>query len=196
MSFYAVVNGRTVGVFSTWSKCNESVKGYKNALFKKFDTLGEAEEFIQSNILNCFIPDYYVYTDGACSNNGKSNACAGIGIFFGPNDLRNVSKRVEGKQTNNVAELNAIIKAYSIIEEDIVKGKRVAIMSDSLYAIRSLSMSVEGDIPNKELVKKAQSLYNGKPNIKLIHVKAHTNKKDIHSIGNENADLLAVQSIA
>ena len=32
---------------------------------------------------NNFIPDYYVYTDGACSNNGKCNAQAGIGIFFG-----------------------------------------------------------------------------------------------------------------
>ena len=46
-----------------------------------------------------FIPDYYVYTDGACSNNGKNNALAGIGIFFGINDIRNVSKKIkENKQ--------------------------------------------------------------------------------------------------
>ena len=30
------------------------------------------EEIIES--------DYYVYTDGACSNNGRENAMAGIGI--------------------------------------------------------------------------------------------------------------------
>jgi len=30
--------------------------------------------------------DYYVYTDCACSNNGKSNALVVIGIFFGIDD--------------------------------------------------------------------------------------------------------------
>ena len=33
-----------------------------------------------------FIPDIYVYTDGACSNNGKPNAKAGLGVFFGEGD--------------------------------------------------------------------------------------------------------------
>ena len=59
--------------------------------------------------------DYCVYTDGACSNNGKLYAKAGIGIFFGHHDKRNVSERVDGKQTNNTAELTAIIKTYPII---------------------------------------------------------------------------------
>ena len=27
-----------------------------------------------------------VYTDGACINNGKSNALSGYGIYFGVND--------------------------------------------------------------------------------------------------------------
>ena len=44
--------------------------------------------------------DYYVYTDGACSNNGNSNAKAGMGVYFSENDMRNVSKRIKGKQTN------------------------------------------------------------------------------------------------
>ena len=43
----------------------------------------------------------YVYTDGACIHNGKKYAKAGIGIFFGPGDRRNVSERITGKQTNN-----------------------------------------------------------------------------------------------
>ena len=68
--------------------------------------------------------EYYVYTDGSCYNNGKKNAVSGIGIFFGPNDKRNVSKTIEGKQTNNTAELTAIIETYSIIESDILAGKK------------------------------------------------------------------------
>ena len=207
MSFYAVANGRIPGIFLNWNECNNSVKGYKNALYKKFDTREEAEYFIQSNkkIIDLdvkkddFVPDYCVYTDGACSNNGKENALAGIGIFFGPNDIRNVAKKLEGKQTNNAAEITAIIETYFIIENDVLNGKKIAIVSDSEYAIKCVTSYGERcykkdwnvDIPNKELVKNAYELYKDKQNIKFIHIRAHTNNTDIHSFGNDNADKLA-----
>ena len=206
MSFYAVANGRTIGIFVNWNDCNNSVKGYKNAIYKKFNTREEAENFIQSKEKPdgvIFIPDYYVYTDGACSNNGKASALAGIGIFFGIDDIRNVSKKIEGKQTNNAAELTAIIETYPIIENDIVNGKKIAIVSDSEYAIKCVSSYGEKcskkdwniDIPNKELVKSAYEIYIDKPNVQFIHIKAHTNNTDIHSLGNDNADKLANISI-
>jgi len=216
MVYYAVVNGRNNGIFLTWNECNNSVKGYKKSLYKKFNTIEEAEVFIQINQENNsmeeagnfiqinnkyidFTPEYYVYTDGACSNNGKVNALAGIGIFFGIDDTRNVSKKIEGKQTNNTAELSAIIEVYYIIEKDIINGKKIAIISDSEYAIRCVSSYGEKcsekswnvDIPNKELVKNAYNLYKDHLNIKFIHIKAHTNNTDIHSHGNNNADKLA-----
>ena len=221
MPFYAVSNGRTIGIFLNWNDCNNSVKGYKNAIYKKFDTKEEADNFIQiNNTINekqngmtsffdkmniekkdvvKFNPDYYVYTDGACSNNGKKNALSGIGIFFGIDDNRNISKKIEGKQTNNTAELSAIIETYYIIENDIVNGKKIAIVSDSEYAIKCVSSYGEKcckknwnvDIPNKALVKTAYEMYKDKLNIQFIHVKAHTNNTDIHSLGNDNADKLA-----
>jgi ribonuclease HI len=254
MPYYAVSNGRNVGIFLNWNDCNNSVKGYKNALYKKFDTKEEADNFIQLNEKNInntcnnekqnnitsffhtikskqtndknikdtanneqqnnissffdtkqphdndvFIPDYYVYTDGACSNNGKDDASAGIGIFFGINDSRNVSKKIEGKQTNNIAELTAIIEVYYIIENDTINGKKIAIVSDSEYAIKCVSSYGEKchkkswnvDIPNKELVKIAYEMYKDKLNIQFIHIKAHTNNTDVHSFGNDNADKLA-----
>ena len=216
MTFYAVANGRTIGIFLNWNDCNNSVKGYKNALYKKFDTKEEADNFIKVNETNnkiqnhniiinskdensVFNPDYYVYTDGACSNNGKDNALAGIGIFFGINDNRNISKKIEGKQTNNTAELSAIIETYHIIENDILNGKKIAIVSDSEYVIKCVSSYGEKcykkcwnvDIPNKDLVKIAYEMYKDKLNIQFIHIKAHTNNTDIHSFGNDNADKLA-----
>jgi len=234
MVFYAVSNGRNVGIFLNWNDCNISVKGYKNALYKKFETKEEADAFIQSNnktgdnitysnnekqnpitsffdtiitkekkqVVD-FIPEYYVYTDGACSNNGKNNALAGIGIFFGINDIRNISKKIEGKQTNNTAELSAIIETYFIIKNDIMNGKNIAIVSDSEYAINCVSSYGEKcykknwnvDIPNKELVKSAYEIYKDKSNIQFIHIKAHTNNTDIHSLGNDNADKLANMAI-
>jgi ribonuclease HI len=215
MLFYAVANGRNIGLFTTWNECNNSVKGYKNAVYKKFDTKEEADNFIlaynnnnmQTPLVSSqtvdFKPDYYVYTDGACSNNGKDNASAGIGIFFGIDDIRNVAKKIIGTQTNNRAELTAIIETYYIIEKDIVNEKKIAIVSDSEYAIKCVSAygekcaknSWKADIPNKELVKTAYEMYKDKLNIQFIHVKAHTKNTDIHSVGNDNADKLATMAI-
>lgn len=219
MSFYAVSCGRKIGIFQSWSECNASVKGYPNASYKKFDTLEEAKKFIQptsqENIFDDLIQDiasmpkstnkidYYVYTDGACSNNGKSNACAGIGIYFGPHDERNVSKKIKGKQSNNVAELTAIIDTYEIIKNDIDANKSIAIVSDSVYALNCVGSyglkcqkkNWKVDIPNKELVKEAYELYKNKSNVKFIHVKAHTDNSDVHSVGNDGADNLANMAI-
>ena len=237
MPYYAVANGRNIGIFLNWNDCNNSVNKFQNALYKKFNTKKEAEQFItngshkqieekkessknniqnQNNIISffntthysqidnsIFNPDYYVYTDGVCSNNGKTNALAGIGIFFDVNDNRNISKRIEGKQTNNTAELSAIIETYYIIENDINIGKKISIVSDSEYAIKCITSYGEKcykkdwnvDIPNKVMVKTAYEMYKDKLNINFIHIKAHTNNTDIHSFGNYNADKLANQAI-
>ena len=144
-----------------------------------------------------------VYTDGACRNNGKPNACAGIGVYFGPNDGRNVSRRITGKQTNNVAELTAIIEVYEIIKQDILSGKEITIFSDSEYAIRCCTTYGKKcvnrwdtiDIPNKDLVHHAYELYCELPNVIFVHVDAHTGKQDAHSKGNAEADKLATQCL-
>ena len=77
-----------------------------------------------------------IYTDGACSNNGKTDARAGFGIWFGEGDERNTSESFTGPQTNNRAELLAIIKALTILRDEIEEGQRVNIYSDSSYSIR------------------------------------------------------------
>lgn len=47
-----------------------------------------------------------VYTDGACARNGQWGSKGGIGVYFGPNDPRNISEPLEGsRQTNQRAEL-------------------------------------------------------------------------------------------
>ena len=46
-----------------------------------------------------------VYTDGACSYNGREGARAGIGVYWGDKHPFNVSERLGGKQTNQRAEI-------------------------------------------------------------------------------------------
>ena len=69
--------------------------------------------------------DIVVYTDGACSNNGKKSAKAGIGVYFGEGDPRNISERITGKQTNNAAELTAILRAVESLVAHV--GGRITI---------------------------------------------------------------------
>lgn len=146
-----------------------------------------------------------VYTDGACKNNGRQNAVAGIGVFFGTNDARNVSERIVGKQTNNAAELMAIIRACNILRDEISKDI-VNIHTDSEYAIKCATtygakLESKGwkqgrkGIPNLELVKELYTVVSESPNIRLHHVRAHTGGTDIHSVSNAHADRLANEAI-
>lgn len=208
MPYYAVANGKIRGVFTNWIDCKNSVTGFKNAIYKKFDTEEEALYFIEErnpeNVKERFIPDYYVYTDGSCHNNGKPSAIAGIGVFFGVGDERNVSERVVGKQSNNVAELTAIIRAYDIIQQDIKNGKKIEIVTDSEYAIKCIYSYGDkcskkewvDDIPNKELVKLIYEIFNTNKNVQFTHIRAHTGKQDIHYLYNDYADKLANAAIS
>lgn len=205
MTFYAVAKGIETGVFSTWNECKKNVNGYNGAIFKKFNTKEDAENFILSinTIKYEYDTDYFIYTDGSCLNNGNPNSLAGIGIFFGIDDYRNVSEKLEGKHTNNTAELIAIIKTYFIIEKDIINNKNITIVSDSVYAISCATYYGEKchnnnyirkknlEIPNKNYVKEIYNLYKDLKNVKFLHIKAHTDNNDIHSIGNYYADKLA-----
>lgn len=223
MYFYAIRKGIHTGIVNTWEECKARVEGYNGAVYKKFSTQESAEEFLSHapdppkkeslkepgkapkirTIETTSPKDYYVYTDGSCSNNGKPNAAAGIGIFFGEADKRNVSQRIQGKQSNNTAELSALVHLYPILQRDLQTGKQIGIVSDSEYAIRCATtygakQEKEGwknDIPNKELVKTLYELYKDESNAHFIHIMAHTGKTDPHSVGNEGADRLANEAI-
>ena len=51
-----------------------------------------------------------MYTDGACSYNGKGGAKAGCGVYWGPKHPDNISQRLKGQQTNQRAEITVRIR--------------------------------------------------------------------------------------
>jgi ribonuclease HI len=231
VSYYAVAAGHRAGIFLSWSECDSAVKGFKGAAYKKFKTHEDAEEFLKAAakptpIVPTVSPilcvqksgaeavgavadavDFYVYTDGSCSNNGRSGAVAGIGVFFGAGDSRNISRALEAdqKQTNNTAELTAMIAAFEAVRGDLEAGQRVCIVSDSEYAIRcatsygaKCSAACWGakEIPNMELVRTLYELaVQWQHQIKFMHILSHLDGGDIHSVGNAGADRLANQAI-
>ena len=145
-----------------------------------------------SNPKNSSLDSYIdVYTDGSCLSNGQQGAQAGLGVFYGVNDPRNISERVPGAQTNNRGELLAPIR--------VLQGTTgpVKIHSDSKYVIdgvtkylahwkrNNFTTAKKTPVANQELWELLDSLMVGR-NIKWVHVAAHTG---IH--GNEEADRLA-----
>lgn len=149
---------------------------------------------------------HVVYTDGSCLNNGTARASAGIGVFFGLNSRRNISRKlVADKISNNVAEIRAILAVLDEMREELRRGDTVTIYTDSTYAIRACGeygekMASKGfkttsgqPIPNAQLVEIAWNTCKDLPNLKLEYVAAHTGKDDEHSVGNAWADKLAVE---
>ena len=148
-------------------------------------------------------PITYVYTDGACIHNGKPNAKAGVGVYFGPNDPRNVSERLIGEQTNNRAELTAILKVFSIMGKEILRGDEIVIYTDSEYSKNCLtvwgrkwaSLGWKVNKKNLDLIREGYQYFQKYSNVTLEHIRSHTGKQDVHSLGNEMADKLATESI-
>lgn len=147
----------------------------------------------------------YIYTDGACPNNGKINARAGLGIFLGINNPLNVSQKVHGKQTNQVAELSAIKVACEIVNQNFVHNN-VIIFTDSKYSINCITEwykswhknnwknSKGNPVQNKELIQEILTLKSS--NVTFEYVKAHQKNTsfDNHAFGNNMADKLAVKA--
>ena len=144
-----------------------------------------------------------IYTDGACINNGKKNSKAGIGIYI--ENMYNISERLIGKQTNQRAELYAILKSLHII--NIEDYKTIIIYTDSEYSINCITKWIKNwirnnwqdkknkPVKNKDLIEPIYNICKKNSHIIFKHILAHTNKTDCHSLGNSKADMLARQSI-
>jgi ribonuclease HI len=144
-----------------------------------------------------------VYCDGACPNNGQEGARAGIGIFFGHGDARNVSRRLPAsayRQTNQVAELVAAITALEMLR---AHREPVVVVTDSMYTVKSVNEWRAGwkragwvkkkPLVNLDLLRRLSDLVDGRAPgaTHFVHVKGHAN-----DAGNIQADLLATRGAA
>ncbi|KAK8094511.1 RNase H domain protein [Apiospora hydei] len=222
--FYAVAIGRDPGIYTDWDIAAEAIKGWKGPKYKKFDTRAEAVEYIRTHgneAGQSFIKDeaieppakkskrsagssskagaLHIYTDGSSLSNGRAGAVAGVGVFFGAGDSRNISERLEGEpQTNQRAELTAVLRALEQVSDD----QDVRIFSDSKYAISCVTewyinwekngWKTQGkDVKNRDLVELVREKIDDRDalgtNTLFQWIKGHAN-----DAGNVAADQLAV----
>nr|GAT50953.1 predicted protein [Mycena chlorophos] len=131
-----------------------------------------------------------VYVDGSCFNVGTPMAAAGAGIYTGfCGSPWSRSLRVPGAQTNNRAELFAILAVVA----DTPLKYALSIWSDSMYAIRTIThlgpklaqMGWPG--PNSDVLRAIQYHIRRRPCRVTLHwVKGHAN-----NMSNIHADELA-----
>lgn len=154
-----------------------------------------------------------VYTDGSCKHNGSKNAVAGIGVYFGPGDERNLSKRLQRRPddaplTNQIAELKGCLAGLRL-----ARGSGVRVMTDSEYVVKSMTTWAKNwekngwkgrygkPIANQKLMR---TLYceTKERNARFFHVAAH---RDVAPApvgtqghrdwsGNREADALATRA--
>ena len=97
--------------------------------------------------------------------------------------------------TLNQKKKDKIYQAYKwltdTLKDKILEGEIDNYNSNSIQG----RMHKKKDLISWEMVKKIYNLFKKNKNIKLFHIKAHTDKQDVHSLGNEQADRLATESI-
>ena len=152
-----------------------------------------------------------IYTDGACPSNGTIDRRAGIGVFFGLNDPRNISARLPGQQqTNQRAELFAVLKALETLylssnqsPTPSTSPRNVVILTDSQYVIDAITRWIPSweannwrTTQNKQVVsldlfqrakEMLKTLKERGIHVGFMHVPGHQGVW-----GNEQADKLAV----
>lgn len=142
-----------------------------------------------------------VYTDGSSLANGKAGSRAGVGVYFGDADARNISERLEGEpQTNQRAELMAMLRALQVCPTN----KAVKIVSDSQYSINCVTLWAAGwkrkgwltqsgeKVKNQDIIRalldKVEERTRAGGMTHFEWVKGHSSDR-----GNQAADALAVR---
>ena len=231
--FYAVKVGVRPGIYRSWDECKSQVRGFKGAVHKSFDSEAEATAYIEGKLetpkkvvsakvekkadnIKVYQRELQkhteakatlVFTDGSSLNNNSQDhsiRSAGIGVFFGENDPRNLSEKFTLEPiTNQRAELFAAIRGLEILIKEEVDAPAV-IITDSMYTVNCMLFWIKNwarnnwisfrgaPVLNKDLIERLNNTYVECKKIRpvtFLHVPGHCNIP-----GNTEADQLAVRA--
>ncbi len=162
--------------------------------FRVFSTAEEREGAIVSRPprgASLLEEEVEVYTDGSCDGNGSVVAAAAAGVWFGPNDSRNVASLVPGLvQSNQTAELFAVGLAVNVVPP----FAPLHVVTDSKYVFNGLTVysrtwEDQGwlDVANASLMKETVARLRARSAPTSFRwIKGHSGNR-----GNDGADLLA-----
>jgi ribonuclease HI len=147
-----------------------------------------------------------VFTDGACSKNGKKGAKASWAFYLPEHKQLSKAERVPEteSQTNQRGELMAISEAIKTIEVAFPSAETdLKIYTDSMYSKNCLTTwlgswvrnnwktSQGGDVVHKDLIEETVTRLSRFKSYNFTHVKAHTGGVDDISRNNHIVDRMA-----
>ena len=145
-----------------------------------------------------------VFTDGACSNNGKIGAKASWACWFPEHPNISKSGRVIEQQTNQRGELTAIQKAVEISLTSFDPAEtNLLIFTDSMYSKNCLTQwlpnwirkdwkNTQGaPVAHRDIIEKTATSLSKFRSFSISYVKAHTGSSDDLSRNNAVVDKMA-----
>lgn len=196
--YYAVREGRSIGVYETWVECESQVRGYSGASYKKFSTYEEAVDFINSNDETCGEKDLLklkgnemvAYVDGSFD---KDNRYYSYGAVIFTQEGKETYSQKENDETmvdmRNVA--GEIRGAMYAMEQALKSGKDILYLYYDYVGIEKWAIGEWKT--NKDGTQKYKEYFNSikdKLKVEFQKVKAHSGDEY-----NEEADKLAKEAL-
>lgn len=151
-----------------------------------------------------------VFTDGSCIDNGRKGARAACAVVFPDREAQDRCEALPAEPTpsNNRAELMGAIRALEAVEREVDPGgaRELQLYTDSMLLVNTVNEWMaqwkargwrrgprgKAEVANLDLVQRLDALKAASARrVVLLHVRAHTGRKDWRSVWNARADELA-----
>lgn len=191
--FYAVKKGRKTGIFYSWNDCKQQVYNFSGAVYKSFDNLDDAKEFlrIKGQKINQNKDVIKVYVDGSYEDNIKEYGF-GVLILKDEEILYKHSQKGNNKELLSMRNVAGEIEGAMFAMNYCIKNNIFEI--DLYFDYEGIEKWCSGEWnANKIGTKNYKNFYeNIKDKLKINFIKVKSHSGDFY---NDYVDKLAKESL-